>query len=277
VADFGIAVYSWRRPHYLRRCLAALAANDLTGVDVHVWQEGERCRVTGVLQTEPATIAANLRVIEETLPAATIHVHEQHIGLAEQRRHVMPWMAERYPMFATLDSDVIVSQNYTAVMPSALGALDVRLASVTAGLRLRGEPDEWDVMIAGGRGWSLSAEGWRSDRMDWWPTYEDYCRVIARWPYGNLNPAKPVVADWARSIGSAIVEPSSDTALIRAEQMAGYERACLAVNRASNIGVDGLNARSDDPNMPWHIINQPIHECEWERNITDWRIRWQTN
>jgi hypothetical protein len=281
VDKFGIAVMCWKRPEILTQNLAALAINDLTGVDVHVWQEGLRAP-SGEARTDPSEQQANLAVFQAAaLPSKVFHQHEYSQGYAGQQYLVMPWMAEHYPIWVLMDSDVIWGRHAVAILRKLFEqyATDPRVGSINPGMRLRCPLDQletnWDsVTLDAGLTRSLCTEGfWTPKWEKLWPWYEEYYRIAAPWPYHHIGEpaAREAVATWATRVGSRLTEPSSDTAIVRAIELSGMLRMCPVVNRAQNIGDYGFNCR---PGVleSLGLAHQPIYESEGELGIQGFRI-----
>ena len=289
MVKLGIAMQSWHRPDYLRQCLESLAANDLRDVDVHLWQEGQYCRVTGQQRTSTEEIAGCVTAFERAaMPHKFTHVHEQHVGCAVQQLILMPYMAERYEQFIVLTDDVVVSRYCVPVMRRIMEqyAGDPKIGSISPSFRLHcpeGEIKEKRNKLmrcgwgdGGGIGpgpdagnWnSYWAEGWWSDKWNMiWPNYEEYCQVIEDVPFQIVGSKAGAVAEWARREGSGISEPSSDTALLRATELVGQERLRLVVNRATGIGDYGLNCTpeilarlGDGHQLIYEWVDEPVVE-----------------
>ena len=282
MARLGIAVQSWNRVEYLGPCLESLAANNLAEVDVHLWQEGQFCRVTGEERTKPEQIEQNVAVFENTpMPNKFLHIHYKHVGCAVQQLILMPFMAGHYKWFITFTDDVIISRHCIEVMRRVLGQFedDEKIGSISPSFRLHCQPDEIEAKRnkltrcgwgdGGGIGpgpdagnWnSYWVEGWWTNKLSkMWRNYEEYCKLIDDIPFQMLIYKRGVVAEWAGRIGSQITEVSSDTALLRATELAGQERLRLVVNRATGIGDHGLNCT---PEIMARLGDghQPI--CEW--------------
>lgn len=263
----GLAIMAYNRPHYLKRTLGSLASNDLDGVDVHLWQDGPH-------HPDMAPVVAESLALCESfdLPSKEVHVNRANLCCAGQRYQIMPYMAKRYNWFICADGDVVFGRWAMTHMRTLFAQFedDDRIGTISPGFRLLCDASDVEanrgkVRKAQEHFW---AEGWWAEK--WatvWPWYEQYFMIVSDVPYRELGLKADEVKAWAQHIGSDILEPSSDTALLRALTMAGQARLRPVVNRATGIGENGLHsypkifAALDEG-------NQPVHEWPDEGTIT---------
>jgi len=282
VGSFAIGVMTWDRPSTFSKCLATIAANDLTDVDVHVWQEGINCRVTGEPRTDQCTIDDNRTIFErEQMPHKEWHVQPQHMGCAMQRLTMSDYLSDHYDSFLITEDDVVVSSHLVPVVKNILAQFgnDPRVGTINPGQKLLCGTVEvssnWDaVTLNDGRTTRMCIDAMTSaiwNQLS--PNYTEYTRIISGVPYHHIGDGnvRRAVANWAASLGSDILEVSCDTALLRAVLLAGKQRMFAVVNRATNIGDWGLNCT---PSVLAQLGDghQPIYECDEEINITSFRI-----
>jgi len=193
MSDLGVSVRAWNRPHYLKQTLASLAANDLTGVDIHLWQDGAICHITGKVLTSDERITASVAAFEESpLPRKTVHRQEANMGCGAMKAILMPWMAEHYERFICLQDDVIFSPHYIVLMRRLLDqfADDARVASISPGFRLLCPLEQWEehldaLRFADAHIWAEAY--WRAKWVKLWPWYMSYYRIIAPYPYRQFG------------------------------------------------------------------------------------------
>ena len=282
IAKFGIGITCWNEPEYLAQCLATLAANDLRGVDVHLFQDGTTCHITSEQRGDPAKVAANRRIFDDC-GIESKHWHEQgrNVGYYNNRFTMLNMLGECYDAFLALESDVIVGPNCVRVIRKLIKQFgdDERVGLISPSMKLWCKPeqvdDNWDaVLLNDGRTSRLCVEAmtaatWRAIQ----PNYKEYGAVIGRVPYTQIGQSetREAVRRWAISKGSDLLEVSGDTALLRAILLAGKQRMFCVVNRATNIGDHGMNC------TPAILAalgdgHQTIYEGERETRITKFRI-----
>jgi len=280
--SFGIGITTWRAPAYFQQCLDTLAHNDLTDVDVHVFQEGETCHMTGSQRTRPKEIAGNRAVFDKAvIPHKFWHQHEHNIGYYNNRFGMLDLLGGEYDGFLGIEDDVIMSAHCVAIVRRLVDQFrdNPRVGLISPGMRLRCKTENadnyWDaVLLNDGRTsrlcvTAMSAETWEAIK----PNYQDYGTIIASVPYHQIGKQhiREAVHLWAVSKGSDITEVSGDTALLRATLLAGRQRMFCVLNRATNIGDNGLNCT---PEVLAQLGDghQPIYESDDELNITKFRI-----
>lgn len=248
MTQLGIAIMSYNRPDYLREMLATLADNDLTGCDVHLWQDGP------LPDNDPEAINTSMAAFEQTdLPNKVIHESAVNLCCAKHRAQVMPYMAGQYERFICMDNDIILSPYAMTHLRTLLDQYDddEQIAGVSPGLRLLCAPEEamryrdavTDLLTG-----HLWCEGyWAHKWARLWPWYEQYLSVLGEQDYRTIVPEQENIKAWNRSISGdeRFDGPSSDTALIRAIHLSGMTRLRLVVNRATGIGDWGLHCRPD--------------------------------
>jgi len=260
---------SYNRPHYLQRELETLGENDLTDTDIHLWQDG------ALDEDAESAVEKSVQVFEGAdLPRKTVHRNESNMCCAAMRLQVMPWMANHYEQFICMDNDILLSPFALHHMRTLFEQYrdDERIGSISLGFRTITLPTHEyrdKVCSAAGHFW---CEGWWTDK--WrtlWCWYRKYYECISDVPYRNLEQRSAEVANWAQSIGSSILEPSSDTALLRCIEMENFIRIRFVVNRARGIGEHGLHSN----NVVWASLdlgNQPLHTWPDEVDITQFEL-----
>ncbi len=282
MAEFGIGITTCGRPSTFFQCLATLAANDLSDVDVHVYQDGTICHMTGEAR-------ADLRKNEEShaiflasaMPHKYWYQHELNIGYYLNRFGMLDFLAENYDAFLAIEDDVIVSTHMVTVIRQLVKQFgnDPRVGLISPSQRMLCRPEErednWDAVVLNEGATTrlcveaMMAETWRAIK----PNYAAYGKIIGGVPYHDVGISKNrgAVAAWARGLGSDVIEVSGDSGLYRAIRLLGKLRMFLVVNRATNIGDYGINCTPD-------ILrklgdgHQPIYESEQELNIGQFRI-----
>jgi len=276
MSDLGISIMAWNRPDYLRQCLESLAANDLTDVDVHLWQDGAKCHITGKRLTSPKLIEASVATfMAAPLLSKTVHRQGQNMGCAAMRAIRMPWMAEHYERFICLDDDVIFSPHYVVLTRRLLDQFehDSRVASISPGFHLLCQLEQWGEYLDAVRfvECHVWAEAyWREKWARIEPWYMTYYDIIASFPYHRHQAYKRQVVEWARGLGAREQE-SSDTALIRGGELAGMQRLRLIVNRATGIGDVGLHCTAALM-AQMGVGHQPIYASPKELDIQRFRV-----
>jgi len=273
----GISVMAWNRPYYLKQCLDSLAANDLTDCDVHLWQDGAVCHITGKRLTCDGLIDESEAVFAAaSLPRKQAHRQQRNIGVAAQRATLMPWMAEHYEQFFCLDDDVILGPHCVAMIRKALAqfADDPRVVSISPGMRLKCPPGQWRqhldaVTFPMYHAWADAY--WRDKWALMWPGYMAYYDIIKSYPYRQFSEYADKVAAWAQPLGMS-ASVSSDESIARAAKMAGMKRWCFVVNRATGIGDYGINCRPDLVDLVGHSMHQPIYAPDEELEIERFRV-----
>jgi len=273
----GISIMAWNRPYYLAQCLDSLKANDLTNCDVHLWQDGAVCHITGKQLTYDGLIDESVATFERAgLPNATVHSQERNIGCAAQRATLMPWMAERYRWFFCIDDDVVLSPHCVTLVRRALAQFedDPRMASISPGMGLKCPPEHWrnylDALTYPEKHVWADAY-WRDKWAQMWPWYMQYYDIIKDHPYRHFSEYRNDVEAWARKLHVSS-EVSSDTAVARAAKLAGMRRWRFVVNRATSIGDYGLNCRPDVIDLIADVLHQPIYVTDEELAIERFRI-----
>lgn len=265
----GIAITAYNHPHYLREMLRTLAANDLSGCDVHLWQDGPH--TPDMAQAVEQSVAA---FESAALPGAVVHRNEHNLCCAGQRYQIMPWMAARYPWFICADNDIALGRWAIRHMRTLFGQFeaDATVGSISPGCKLLREPPERykaSVMVSGGHFW---CEGWWSEKWErLWPWYEQYYAIMGRRDYRRLIPQDPEINAWAAGIGSRYRGPSSDEALARMLEMGGMSRLRMVVNRATGTGDHGLHMT---PALMAELGagHQPIYEWDDEEGIDRFEV-----
>jgi hypothetical protein len=240
----GLAIMAFDRPHYLKRTLDALAANDLRDIEVHVWQDAPT--TPGTVKGVEGSIAA---WVDAGLPG-TLHTNEVNLCCAAQRYQIMPYMAERYERFICMDDDLLLSPWALRHMRTLFDqyADDPRFATISPGFVLLCAEHDLDayrdrVWPGSGHFW---CEGWWRDKWERvWPWYEAYFEIARNWDYRLIHEHRDEMAAWAVSMGSDVLGVSSDVALWRGIKGEGMKRLRMVVNRAYGIGVWGLHCRPD--------------------------------
>jgi len=106
------------------------------------------------------------------------------------------------------------------------------------------------------------------------PNFQEYLNLVSDvsgFDVGNYE-IRNRVTSWVMSQFSSMIEPSSDTAIIRSILLSGRKRMFLTVNRSTNIGDWGLNC---NPEVLASLGDghQPIYESEEELHIKEFRIK----
>ena len=282
MAKFGIGITTWRAVAYFKQCLDTLQRNDLADVDVHIYQDGELCQISGNRRTDPAAIAGNRAVFDGAdIPHKFWHQHERNVGYYNNRFGMLDMLGSNYDGFLTLEDDVIVSAHCVHIIRRLINQFrgDPRVGLISPGMRRRCKPEDadnnWDaVLLNDGRTsrlcvTAMSAATWQAVK----PNYQEYGGLIASVPYHQIGEAhiREAVKRWAIGKGSDITEVSGDTALLRASLLVGRQRMFCVLNRSTNIGDSGLNCT---PEILAQLGDghQPIYENESELAIQEFRI-----
>ena len=281
-AEFGIGITSWNEPGYLAKCLETLAANDLRGADVHVFQDGNICHLAGEQRGNPSLVADSHKVFDNCAIERR-HWHEQsrNVGYYNNRLAMLQTLADCYDAFLVLESDVIVGRNCVRVIRNLIKQFggNERVGTISPSMKLWCRPeqvnDNWDaVLLNDGRTSRLCIEAmtaatWRAIE----PNYLEYGNIIGSVPYYQIGQSeiREAVRRWAISKGSDITEVSGDTAILRAIILAGKQRMFCVVNRSTNIGDHGMNC-TPEILMALGDGHQTIYESEREVNVTTYRI-----
>lgn len=254
---FGVSIMSFRRAEYLKQMLDHLEQNDMDDVDVHLFQDGRFCYITGEEKATEEEVEKSREVFtQSSLKYKFIHQSQANLNCALQRRRIMPFMSDNYRSFVCMDNDIITCPTAIRDMRTLLERVedDEKVGSVSAGFFFLADGIEkveeyWDTYTySTGHFWM---EGWVSEKLNgMWPLYEEYCdRLKAKqMPYRKAlgdGGVKNDISDWNRTLGvrDEFRGPSSDTALARMLLASGYERARFVVNRATGIGEYGMNSK----------------------------------
>lgn len=279
---FGIGIISWNEPEYFVQCLETLAANDLRDVDVHIFQDGSICHLTGIQRGNPALAAANRIVFENsTIERKYWHEQSHNVGYYNNYSTMLTLMGESYDAFMAIEADVIVGKHCVHIIRNLIEQFgeDERVGLISPSMKLWCKPEQvennWDtVLLNDGRTSRLCIEAmtaatWHAIE----PNYREYGTVIGGVPYTQIgqNEIREAVRRWAISKGSDITEVSGDTEILRAILLAGKQRMFCVVNRATNIGEHGMNCT---PEILASLGDghQPIYENESELTIKQFRI-----
>lgn len=271
-SDLAVGIFAWQRPEYLTRCLDSLAANDLTGVDVHLFQDGAVCAYTDIQRGDPGNVKESLRLFEKAeFPRKELHLQSKNVGLAAQRLFMMPYLARRYRWFMSMDDDAVLSPHAIHLLKVLLLQFeeDDSIGCVFPGFRPlcipeRAHEHESSVYVADNVGhWWATAYWGRKWVKYQEATYLRYCDFVLPYPYIEHYHYKAEVMAWAEALGTK-VEASSDTALLRTMQVNKQLQAQPVLNRATGIGERGIHSTPElfakimDANRPYHVSDSEL-------------------
>jgi hypothetical protein len=279
----GIGIPCWNRPEMLKQSLTSLSKNNLENVDVHVFQEGELCHIHGDKRTDLGSIGANKAIFDSIeLPHKEWHQHEKHIGCGLQLLEINNFLSEWYDGFVFMEDDVTVSEHALVIIDKLLEQFgnDETIGMINPGMMLRCKPEEvhnnFDtVIIDEGRTSRICIEAMTPQMWNkTLPNFQEYLNLVSDvsgFDVGNYE-IRNRVTSWVMSQFSSMIEPSSDTAIIRSILLSGRKRMFLTVNRSTNIGDWGLNC---NPEVLASLGDghQPIYESEEELHIKEFRIK----
>lgn len=115
-----IAVFSYNRPHHLKRTLEALSQNDLASESVlYIFCDGPKENATEEMKKR---IAENVAVAKSQLWAKELYitVRKQNIGLAESITSGVTEVLSKYGRIITIEDDIITSRGFLRFMNDAL-------------------------------------------------------------------------------------------------------------------------------------------------------------
>lgn len=256
MADLGVAIISFDRPHYLRRLLASLAQCEEAGeTEFHLWQDGAVNQFSGRRWAKDEDIAASVHAFERArgLPKRWAHVQRQNVGVAINQFEAVEWMAERYCYILAIEDDVVVSPYWLRLCR----VLIEQLGRNTEGHREPGWGEVFGFSLGFKRDcgkadvpqhlgeirygtphwWAecFSAENWRRIR----PHFLEYYELVRERDYAD-TPHAEITALWRRK-GWGQMATSQDGGKDMAVHAAGLRRAVTVVNRGMSIGRKGIH------------------------------------
>ncbi len=113
-----IAIKSFKRPDYLKGCLASLEANvDLKGVDFWLFQDGAVNPHSAIRYAEDKEIEASVMVFEKSkLPNKHVYRQKVNVGVGLQIVSQLEYLIPRYRYVALVDNDLIFNKYYVKTL-----------------------------------------------------------------------------------------------------------------------------------------------------------------
>lgn len=241
----GIGLIAWDRPHYFKKTIASLEANNLSGLDFHLFQDGDICKFTGNRVAEEKHIKENINIFRvSNLPNKQLHWRDLNVCIAINHYEAMTYLSHLYDYFIIIEEDVIFSPNYFVLIKKALKQFegDKKISSVSPSFRLSCKPKEipnnLDKLIPdGGHMWAEAfwSKKWREIEKH----YIQFYNIVKDTPYRKRNSAK--IFELFKKTKTPMSTSSRDNGMDWAIKIAGMQRVRFVVNRATGIGDYGFH------------------------------------
>jgi len=245
----AIGIISWNRPQYLKQLIKTLEANDCSGIDFHLFQDGSVCKFTGNKATEPNKITESIKIFHESkLPNKHSHIRDKNVSVAINQFEAMNFLSSNYDKFIFLENDVIVSPNFILIMKRLLNQFekDKRVACISPGLRLLCKEDKVKenldrLVFKRGHFWAEGcwAEKWKIIEKE----YLAYYNIVKDGPYRKRD--EMAIKNLFGNSSIKMITTSQDNGKDWAIIKTGMKRARLVVNRATGIGDWGIHSNPE--------------------------------
>ena len=261
----AFALYSFNRPHYLKRCLDAIdAAGDKTGIDFYHFQDGDQCFLTKKSHKSKDAVCKSAALAKAAATDFTVVEAPYNYGVAIQQMKSTELLFDQkqYDVLIGLVDDYVVSKNFFTITKALIDQFYwcPRVFSVIHTCYVR-KPREFKEhrlykymttkMMTSPGGWSIYRDRWPAIK----ERYHAYYEVIRTMSYMSRDHRK-IYKMFQRSA------TSHDMGFEWAIDKTNLFNILPCVNRVIDIGVTGMHKRP-------HIHQGPLSELRLDEFESD--------